>query len=193
MQSLPFVKAPKARPTRQVGNDDTGILEMAVYGGLTVGESASITHQLSGQQSSFEKGAQIAEAISKQEGISLTEAFSIIEASIAGRELEAVAEAIRTKHLDAIFEVGRVYAEAGERNMQATVTALIQSRCDRPAWSPEDTKKLPRALFNDIWDLAQDEIEAEDNPSAPATEEELGKPPAGSSPRKQTGNPSSGS
>lgn len=193
MQSLPFVKAPKARPTRQVGNADTGILEMAVFGGLTVGESASITQQLSGQQSSFEKGAQIAEAISKEEGISLTEAFSIIEASLSGQQLEEAAAVIRTKHLAAIQEVGLVYAEAGQRNMEATVTALIQSRCAMSEWSVTDTQKMPRALFNDIWDLAQDEIEAEENPSAPPTEEELGKPPVGSSPPTRTGKQSSGS
>lgn len=192
MRALPFLKAPVVLPKRRVGTPASGILEMPVYGGLTVGESATMAQLLAGHQSSFTKGAQIAEAISKQEGISLTEAFAIIESSIGGQELEEAAAAIRDRHSEAVLEVGRVYAEAGQRNMEATVTALLQSRCNMPEWTLEDTRVMPRALFNDIWDLAQDEIEAEDNPSAPPTEEELGKPPVDTERQKRTGRPSSG-
>lgn len=190
---LPFITAPAASSTRRIGNERCGILEVEVRGGLTVGESAVIAELLASEQSSFVKGAQIADAIAKEEDISLTEAFQIIEGAIAGRALEAKADAIRIKHAARIEEVARVYTAAGQRNMEATVTALVQSRCNLPDWGVADTRQMDRALFNGFWQLAQDEQSAEDLPSSPPTEEELGKqPPAAASGSKRTGKRSSG-
>jgi hypothetical protein len=151
---------------------------MPVLGGLTVGESAVISELLANEQSSFVKGAQIADAIAKAEEISISEAFNIIEGAISGRQLEERAEEIRTKHAALIQEVAQVYASAGQRNMEATVSALIKCRCNLPDWSVADTRQMHRALFNAIWQLAQEESDAEALPSEPPTEEELGKPPA---------------
>jgi hypothetical protein len=56
-----------------------------------------------------------------------------------------------------------------------------------------DTGKLPKALRDAIWELAQDEQLAEDMPSTPPTEEELGKPqPDTTDSPKRTGRKSSG-
>lgn len=166
---------------------------MPVLGGLTVGESAVVTELLAAEQSAFVKGAQIAEAIAKAEEISISEAFSIIESAISGKSLEAEAEAIRTRHAEQIEQVARVYASAGQRNMEATVTALIRCRCNLSDWRVEDTRQMHRALFNAIWALAQEEQEAEAMPSEPPTEEELGKPqPADGAAAKRTGRRSSG-
>lgn len=163
-----------------------------MYGGLTVGESAAITEMLINEQSAFVRGAQIADAISTAEGISLTEAFSVIEGAIAGRELEDKSKALSTKYAAEIQEVSAVYATAGQRNMEATVTALIRYRCNLADWTVEDTRKMAKALFNDIWQLAQEESDAERTPVSPPTEEELGKQPAASGRgRKRTGKPSS--
>ena len=193
MLTLPFLKAPAAPATRRLGTPASGILELPVFGGLTVGESAVISELLANEQSSFVKGAQIADAIAKAEEISIGEAFNIIESAISGRQLEEAAEAIRAKHAALIQEVARVYAAAGQRNMEATVTALIRSRCNLPSWNTDDTRQMHRALFNAVWQLAQDEAEAEENPSEPPTEEELGKPPAGDGTgTKRTGRKSSG-
>ena len=178
MPTLPFVQAPEAPKTRRLGTPASGILEMPVLGGLTVGESAVISELLANEQSSFVKGAQIADAIAKAEQISISEAFNIIEGAISGRQLEERAEEIRTKHAALIQEVAQVYASAGQRNMDATVTALIRCRCNLPDWSIQDTRKEKRVLFNAIWQLAQEEIEAENMPAEPPTDEELGKPPA---------------
>jgi hypothetical protein len=176
VSSLPFVTPPAATTTRRVGNERCGILELEVRGGLTVGESATIAELLAGEQSSFVRGAQIADAIAKEENLSLTEAFQIIESAISGRSLEPAADAIRIKHADRIEEVAVVYAKAGQRNIEATVTGLIRSRCNLPQWSLDDTRTLDKALFDGIWQLAQDEQAAEAMPSNPPTEDDLKKP-----------------
>jgi hypothetical protein len=174
---LPFITPPAAPTKRRVGNERCGILELEVRGGLTVGESATIAELLAGEQSSFVRGAQIADAIAKEESLSLTEAFQIIESAINGQALEPEAEAIRVKHLDRIEEVRRVFALSSRRDREATVTALIRSRCAQPAWTLENTQGLDQVLFDDIWLLAQEEQDAEDLPSTPASEADLKKPP----------------
>ena len=185
---LTFIKPPAPRKTRQIGNDKSGVLEVEERGGLTVGESATISELLAEEQSSFVRGAQIADQIAQEEGISLSEAFAIVEKSISGQELEEKAEAIRIKHITRVEEVAKVYRLAGERNVMATVTALIRSRCGAPEWSLQDTLNLDKALFQGLWQLAQDEQAAEDMPSEPPTAEDLGKPrPERGRGRKPTG------
>lgn len=191
---LPFVQPPAPTSTRRIGNAHSGIVEVEVRGGLTVGESATISELLSGEASSFVKGAQIADAIAKEEDISLTEAFQIIESAIAGKALEVDADAIRLRHAARIEEVARCYAAAGQRNLEATVVALVRSRCAGcEAFGLDDVRKMDKALFEGFWALAQDEQAAEDLPANPPTEEELGKPPLeASSGRRRTGRGSSG-
>jgi hypothetical protein len=148
---------------------------------------------LAQEQSAFVRGAQIADAIAKEESISLTEAFQLIENAIAGRPLEPEADLIRVRHAERIAEVARVYAKAGQANLEATVTALVRSRCNLPAWTLDDTRKMDKPLFDGLWQLAQDEQAAEELPSTPPSEEELGKPqPVTPTGHKRTGRRSSG-
>lgn len=190
---LPFLTPPAATTTRLIGNDRCGTLELEVRGGLTVGESATISELLAKEQSNFVKGAQIADAIAKEESLSLTEAFQIIESAISGKTLEPAADAIRVKHAARIEEVAIVYAQAGQRNIEATVTALIRSRCNQPSWSTEDTRNLDKVLFDGIWQLAQDEQTAEDMPISRPTEDDLKKPqPVTATAKPRTGRRSSG-
>lgn len=193
MATLPFVQTPREPQVRRMGTVASGLLEMQVLGGLTVGESAEISEILASSQSAFVKGAQIADAIAKAEGISITEAFSVVEAAISGKELEEDAERIRTAHAEEVEAVARVYAAAGQRNMEATVTALVRSRCKLPDWTIEDTRGMHKALFSAIWELAQDEQRAEATPGEPPSEEELGKQqPVSGAGEKRTGAKSSG-
>lgn len=190
MASLPFITAPAPTTKRRLGNPQVGELEVEVRGGLTVGESATISELLAEEQSSFVRGAQIADAIATEEDITLSEAFSIVEKAISGQELEPKADAIRLKHADRINEVAKVYAAAGQRNLIATVTALVRSRCGLPNWSVEDTNGMATPLFDDFWQLAQDEQAAEDMPSEPPSTEDLGKRRRGrGSDPKPTGEP----
>lgn len=194
MPALPFVQAPAAVQTRRVGNSTSGILEMPVLGGMTVGEATAITSAMADEQSAFVKAAQIADLIAQGEGISLSEAFAVIEDAIAGKEAEGKAETIRTVYAEQIQSVARIYTLAGQANMEATVTAMIRCRCNLPDWGLTDTRAMHRALFNDIWELAKEEQAAEATPAAPPSEEELGKqPPVSGSGAKRTGRKSSGS
>jgi hypothetical protein len=187
---LPFITPPSPSTMRRIGNSRCGTLDIEVRGGLTVGESAVIAELLAAEQSSFVKGAQIADAIAKEESISLSEAFAIIEGAISGRDLEEQASAIRLRHATRIEEVARVYAAAGQRNMEASVTALVRSRLQLPQFSLDDTRQLDRALFNDLWQLIVDEQAAEAMTPEAVTEEELGKPqPAAGKSPKRTGMP----
>jgi hypothetical protein len=188
MPLLPFLQAPKQHAPRKVGNANSGILEIPVYGGLTVGESATITELVASEQSAFVRGAQIADAIAKEEDISLMEAFNLIENAISGVALEEAAEQLRLKHAERIADVARVYAASGRRHQDASVTAILQSRLGLSDWTLTDTQKLDGALFADIWQLVQDEQDAEGRTSEPPSEAELKKPlPEPGNPSKRTG------
>lgn len=188
MPTLPFITPPAPTRTKRIGNLQVGELEVEMRGGLTVGESATISELLSSEQSSFVKGAQIADAIAAEEKISLQEAFSIIEKAIGGEQLEPAADVIRIRHATRIDEVAKTYAAAGLLNMAATVTALIRSRLDRPEWTVQDTHNLPKPLFDGLWQVALEEQLAEDTPSEQPSAEELGKPqPAPGKGRRPTG------
>jgi hypothetical protein len=190
---LPFIKAPAAPTLRRVGNDRSGVMELEVRGGLTVGESNVISDLLSTQDSAMVAGAKLADAIAAEEKISITEAFQIIEDTAAGRTLEPTADLIRLRHASRIQEIVRLFRSSSRRSAEATVTALIRSRCNLPTWSVSDTCDLDEALFNDIWQLALDEQEAEDMPSTPPSEDDLKKQPPEQRPQpKRTGAKSSG-
>jgi hypothetical protein len=185
---LPFVTAPAPRTTRRVGNSHSGTLELEVRGGLTVGEAATISELVAEEQMAFVRGAQIADAIATEEGISILEAFDLVEKALTGAELEEAAQALRIKHAERIAEVGRLYAASGQRRHEASVTALIRSRCSLPQWSLDDTSSLDKALFNDILRLVEDETAAEGRTAEAPTESELKKQPQEpGSPRKRTG------
>ena len=191
--TLPFLQAPAKTEHRVVGNEVSGTLSVPVLGGLTVAESATIQDLLAQDQNAFVRGAQAADAIAKAEGITLTEAFELVEAAVGGRELEPEAEAMKLRHAARIEEVGKVFRAAGQRTQQATVTALIRHRLNLPDWGVADTQGLHRKLFSDLYQLAEEEQAAESLPTRQRTEEELGKPPAGGgSPKRGTGKKSFG-
>jgi hypothetical protein len=193
MSSLPFVVAPRQHPPRRVGTLDSGILEIPVLGGLTVNESDTISELLANDQSAFVKGAQLADAIATEESISISEAFAIVEQAINGATLEPAAEAIRIRHASRIEQVVRCYSVAGQRTMEASITAIIRHRLARPSWSMADTGTLARVLLTDIWQLIQDEQAAENLPDNRPSEEELKKQqPDNGRGRRPTGGSSSG-
>lgn len=190
---LPFITQPMPHQTRRIGNAKVGVLEVVVRGGLTVGESAIIAELLASEVSSFVVGAQIADAIAKEEQISLTEAFQILEAAMVGRSLEPAADEIRLRHAERVAQVARTYAAAGQRSQEATVTALVRSRCNLPQWSLDDTRGMNKVLFDALWELAQEEQAAEHMPVTPPSEDELKKQrPAKPHSKPRTGRHSSG-
>lgn len=191
---LPFVQAPAPRTTRRIGNEVCGVIEMEVRGGLTVRESEIIAELQEGTESSFVAGAKLAEALATAESITIDEAFRLIEDSLANRAMEPEARAIQLRNAERIDNIRRIYSRANSITSQATVTALIRTRCNLPDWTPEQTRELDGPLFDGIWDLALDEQNAEKMPSAPPTEDDIKKqPPEATKAPKRTGTKSSGS
>jgi hypothetical protein len=193
LTSLPWRTTPCPVPPRLVGTLQSGTLEIPILGGLTVDEADTIAELLAQDQSAFVRGAKLADAIATEEDINISEAFSIIEQAITGGALEADAQAIRLKHAERIEQMVRVYEAAGQRNMEASITAIIRWRLDRPEWTMEQTHALPRVLQRHIWQLIQEEQAAENLPASRPTDDDLKKqPPASGRGRKPTGGRSSG-
>ena len=179
MTSLPFIQPPAAPKMHRCGNEQTGILEFPVLGGLTVGESQIISQLSGSQESSLAESARLAQQIAKAENISLSEAFGVMEKSLSGTLDDPKQMELVERHQEVIDKLRVFFAQQGIKTQTATVTALIRCRLNLPDW--DDMAHLPRALFDDIWDFAQAETAAEENePSAPPTEEELGKQPGAS-------------
>lgn len=191
MLDLPFAVQPRQHPPRRVGTLDSGILEIPVLGGLTVDEATTIAELLADDVSAFVQGAQLADAIAQGEDITQAEAFAIIEDVMAGRRLEGTAEAIRLKYAERLEALSLKYASAGQRNIEASVTAIIRHRLDRPGWVMPDG--FPRVLLQDIWQLVLDEQAAESLPANKPTDDDLKKQlPVSGKRRAQTGKQSSG-
>ena len=185
---LPFLAPPCAQGKRVLGTPASGTIEMCTRGGLTVNESATIASLLADQPNTFVKAAQTADLISKTEEISLEEAFGIVEQSASGVALEPKANEIRLRHASSINSVAKMLVEQGDRNMRATVTSLIQHRCNLPDCSLADTGTLHQDLFMAIWDLASEEQASENLETSPPSAEDLGKPQQASGKRgKPTG------
>ena len=194
MSDLPWAVVPRQHAPRRIGTPDSGILEFPVLGGLTVDEARTISELLAGDVTAFVAGAQAADAIAQAEGITVVEAFSIVEKGVSGMRLEdEAADAIRLRYAARIDAVATIYHQTGQRNMEASVTALIRWRLDRPTWTMEQTGKLGQVLLQGIWQLILDEQAAEKLPADQPDEEELKKlRPVGGKRRIQTGPASSG-
>lgn len=192
---LDFVQPP-APATRRIGNEQCGIIEMVVRGGLEVRESRLISKLEAEKPSSLQIGAKLAEALAASENITITEAFDIVQAAVRGQveSMEPEARAIVLRHADEIAEIVRVLNDNSRVTADATVTALIRTRGNRPNWSLADTATLNSTIYDGIWQLALDEQSAENMPATPPTEDELKKPPQDStSTNKPRGTKSSGS
>jgi hypothetical protein len=191
---LPFVQAPAPVQKRRIGTPTTGIIEMPILGGLTVDESDTITDLLADAPAPLVPVAKLSDAIATAEEITISEAFQLIQDSLAGANLEPAANAIRLKYADRIEAMAKTVSASTRLSTVATVTALIRHRLDRPTWSLAETRKLPGPLLEGIYRLSLDEQAAEDLPSAPHTDEDLKKPhPEPSPTSKRRGTRSSGS
>ena len=164
---------------RRCGNEKTGVLEFPILGGLTVGESQIINQMSGSQESSLAESARLAQRVAKAEKISLSEAFGVIEKALSGTLDDPKQMELVERHQEVIDELRIFFGQQGVKTQTATVTALIRCRLNLPDW--DDMAHLPRALFDDIWEFAQSEIEREEHePAAAPTEEELGKQPEAS-------------
>lgn len=192
MTDLPWIVPPTPATVRRIGTLASGILEIPVLGGLTVEEGRIIGEITAEDVSAFVLGAQLAEAISKDEQINILEAFDLVEAFVSGKQLEGHSAEIRIRHAEQLQAVATAYSASGQRQIEASVTAVVRCRLGLPGWTIP--ARFPRVLLDGIWALIRDEQAAENLPPTPVTEDDLGKPPADDgSPSKPTGRRSSGS
>ena len=113
---------------RRCGNDQTGILEFPVLGGLTVGESQIISQLSGSQESSLAESARLAQQVAKVEGISLSEAFGVIEKALSGTLDDPKQIELVERHQEVIDRLRVFFAQQGIKTQTATVTALIRCR-----------------------------------------------------------------
>lgn len=187
---LPYATQPKEFITRRVGNEATGTLDIPTLGGLTVEEDDTITSLMPAPGTLLTQVAPYADAVAKAEGITSLEAMKVLEGRWQGDERMAE---IALRHAEAIEAVSVIYRDYGQTRITASVTAIIRHRLKEPSWGIEDTKGLPRALRDAIWGIVQDEEAAENMPSAPVTEADMGKQqPEPTARRPSTGAKSSG-
>ena len=192
MTDLPWIVPPVQATVRRVGTRASGILEIPILGGLTVEEERLIAELTAEHLSAYVVGAQLAEVIGQAEDMSHVEAFHLVEDFVGGRPMEGKAAEIRIKYARQLADVAQIYASDGHRTIQASITAIIRIRLNRPGWTMPPN--FHNALYNGIWALIREEQAAERLPPTPVTEDDLGKPQAADGPAsKPTGRGSSGS
>ena len=173
-RSLPFAVQPVRRMYR-IGNEDSGIIEMPICGGLLRKEREHIEALTRTDDSLFVLSARSAAKISEAEGISLSEA---VEALQGGGVASGPLMEIRLKHADELQVVIDASLKENHRFKFATITAMMRVRGGMPDWAVEDWEGQPDVIIDGVYALAQLEMAAE--PSAqptPITEELLGKQP----------------
>jgi hypothetical protein len=159
----------------RIGNEDSGIIEMPICGGLLRKEREHIEALTRTDDSLFVLSARSAAKISEAEGISLSEA---VEALQGGGQASGPLMEIRLKHADELQVVIDASLKENHRFKFATITAMMRVRGGLPDWEVEDWEGQPDVIIDGVYTLAQLEMAAE--PSAqptPVTEELLGKPP----------------
>jgi len=177
---LPFVVAPAKPKTKRIGSKATGILELPVLRSLQVAEVIAVSDLTTDQDPAVVVAAKLAQRISAEQHITITEAYSLVESAALGHELSAEQEALRIEYLAEISELTRCWIQRGRDRMLASVTALIRCRLDRPDWSMDDTGRLPQALMEGLFAFFEEERQAAEEPNgAPPSEEEIKKQPPG--------------
>lgn len=185
-----YKQAPAAPKTRVIGNEQVGIIEVPVLGGLTIEEDETIAELRDKGSEVLVLASKTAEAIALAEDISHLEAYRILEDAVVAKAQEEAARAIALRHAEAVAKVRTALNESTTLQRRATVTALLRHRLG----VQEIPAGFPRVLFNALADLADEEQAAEKLPAEPITAEALGKPPGATPARgKRTGTPAFGS
>jgi hypothetical protein len=190
--ALPFVVKPAAQELRRIGNETTGILEVPVKGGLTIGESDFVADQMESEESAYVAKAKAAEVIATAESITRVEALAVIESMLDGAELEPKAKEIAERHEEVLLRVAGQFRRYVRSYRRAVVSAILHIRLKVADWQAE-LADLDPLLFDGLYQLATEEQTADQGDAEPPTEEDLGKQPeASSSGSEPTGAPSSG-
>jgi hypothetical protein len=189
-RSLPFTVQP-VRRLHMIGNEDSGIIEMPICGGLLRKEREIIESLTRADETLFVTSAKAAAKISQAEGITLSEALAALQ---GGEDASGALADVRLRHAEDLQKVIDASMRENERFKMATVTALMRVRGGAADWELQDWEGQPDVIIDGIYDLAQKEMTAEPSkPPAVITEEDLGKPQrAGTIRPRSTGKPATG-
>lgn len=170
---LPFKTQPK-KETKLVGDEVSGILEIPVFGDVTVREQAWITERLS-NQSTFRETARVANKISRAEkGFTPMGAHSLVTrcvtTALSGEsEFTQDEENLRIKYSREIDELIQYLLDQQWRRQLVTAAALVRFRVKgQETFDEDDARDLPNQLVTDLYGLAM----LEQNRATFETEEE---------------------
>lgn len=188
-RSLPFAVPPSRRMER-IGNEDSGIIELPVCGGLLRKEREIVEELTRSDEGIYVVSARAAARIAESEGLSLSESLRVLQ----GGDMEESMGDIRLRHAELLQDVIKASMLENERHKMATITAMMRVRGGVPDWQLSDWDDQPDVIIDGIYALASAELAAEPKrEQRMPTEEELGKSSAASGkPNRSTGKPASG-
>ena len=164
MAKLPFKTQPKTE-TREIGNEEIGILEFPVVGDLTVREQAFINEELA-NNSTFLEVARIANKVAKAAKIHPVAAHRFVTkcitfAMLSQGEFDEKEESLRIKFARELEELSTFLLNAQWHRQVVTVTALVRYRLEgMEDFSLEDAKDLSQQLLMEIYSFALVEMGA---------------------------------
>ena len=178
--TLPFVTAPAKATKKQIGNEVIGIVEIPVLSSLKIGEVLTTTALLEGTDAEGSKAlvqvTRLAQRISSEQKMSITEAFSAIEASLLAENVSNEQQELKAQYLEEFIELSQAYSSQGQTRILASVTSLIRHRLKRPGWTVEQTRELPSELVDELFQFYESErLSGDPISGAPRTEEDLKK------------------
>ena len=155
MAKLPFKTEPR-QSTREVGNEDIGILEFPVIGDLTVREQAYINEHLA-KNSTFLEIARIANKIAKSAKISPVAAHRFVTkaitfAMLSKGEFDEKEDNLRIKFARELEELAAFLLKVQWERQMVTVAALIRYRLEgMEDFSVEDARDMSQILITEIY------------------------------------------
>jgi hypothetical protein len=162
------------------------------FGGLTTGEDRVIGEALTDAPDVAKALAELCDLIGTAEGLSLLEARKVVVGPAEGDQAEPKALELADKYRAEIKTYSKLSRQYGYSLMDATVTAFMDARSGLDGWEMRHTKGMMRDVFLAVWNRAQEEIKAENQPVVEPTEESMGKPLAVKPASKRTGRRSTG-
>jgi hypothetical protein len=178
MAKLPFKTSPK-QETREVGNEDIGILEFPVVGDLTVREQAFITEHLAGN-STFLEVARIANKVAKAAKIQPVAAHRFVTkcvtfAMLGNGEFDEREENLRIKFARELEELSAFLLKTQWERQLVTVTALIRFRLEgMEEFTIEEARDMSQQLLTEIYAFSLIETgAASDDEGVLESEEEI--------------------
>ena len=155
MAKLPFKTAPK-KETREVGNEDIGVLEFPVLNDLTVREQSFITDKLA-SNSTFLEVARISNKVAKAARIQPVAAHRFVTKCVSFQMLgqgdfDEKEDNLRIKFARELEELGAFLLKTQWERQLVTVTALIRYRLEgMEEFSVEDAREMSQQLLTEVY------------------------------------------